>query len=77
MIVETVEKVAPGPPSLRQAPVRFLVSRVLTVLCRELGCRAVGETCVAVLWRGQLRCPALFQIYHDTMHTVCTVPLYH
>ena len=55
MIVETVEKVAPGPPSLRQAPVRSLVSRVLTVLCRELGCRAVGETCVAVLWRGQLR----------------------
>ena len=26
MIVETVEKVAPGPPSLRQAPVRSLVS---------------------------------------------------
>ena len=56
---------------------------MLTVLCRELGCRAVGETCVAVLWRGQLRCRPLFQIYHDTMHTehcvhcTTTVPLYH
>ena len=48
---------------------------MLTVLCRELGCRAVGETCVAVLWRGQLRCRPLFQIYYDTMRTVCTVPL--
>lgn len=43
MIVESVEKVTPGPASLR-----------------HIGCLAVGETIVQVLWRKQLRFQSIY-----------------
>ena len=43
MIVESVEKVSPGPPSLR-----------------DIGCLAVGEHILQVLWRKQLRFQSIY-----------------
>ena len=43
MIVERVEKVSPGPASLR-----------------DIGCVAVGENIVQVLWRKQLRFQSIY-----------------